>query len=76
MLVHVLVQTGVEVLPPLEQHRVADELEPRGENQTRVVELLLQLLGADVLCVPDLVLVDIEVNVGLNEENIVDCASC
>lgn len=59
LLVHVLLQARVEALPPVEEHRVADELEPRGENQLGIVELLLQALRGNVLCVPDLVLVDI-----------------
>lgn len=34
----VLVQTLVKVLPPLEQHAVADELEPWSEGQGVVLE--------------------------------------
>jgi hypothetical protein len=76
LLVHVLVQARVEALPPVEEHRVADELEPRGENQVGIVELLLQALRGNVLCVPDLVLVDVKVDIGLDEEDVVNCASC
>jgi hypothetical protein len=72
LLVQVLVQARVEVLPPLKQHRVADELEPGSEDQAGVFELLLELLWADILGVPDLVLVDVEVDIGLDEQNIVD----
>lgn len=72
LLVQVLVQTRIEVLPPLKQHRVADELEPGSEDQAGVVELLLELLWADILSIPDLVLVDIEVDIGLDEQDIVD----
>ena len=61
------------MLPPLEQHRFADELEPRRELELRVLEQGLQLLGRDVFRVLNLVLVDVEVNVGLDEEDVVDC---
>ena len=73
LLVQVLVEARVKVLPPLEEHRVANELEPRSEEQAGVVELLLELLGSDVLGISDLVLVDIEINVGLDKENVVNC---
>ena len=63
------------MLPPLEEHRVADELEPRRELERRVLELLLELLGRDVLRVPDLVGVDVQVDVRLDEQDVVDYAS-
>lgn len=59
--------------PPLEQHRVADELEPRGELEVGLLEHLLQLIGGDVAGVADLVGVDLEVDVGLDEKDVVDC---
>lgn len=73
LLVHKLLEAGVEVGPPLKQHGVADELEPRGELQARVVELLLELFGRNVLGSLDLVGAGVEVNVGLDEEDVVDC---
>lgn len=42
----VLVQSrGAQVAPPLEQHRVADQLEPRRKLQSWLLEHLLQLIG-------------------------------
>jgi hypothetical protein len=76
LLVQVGVQAVVELLPPLEEHRVADELEPGGELEAGVLEQLLQLVGSDVLSVTDLVGGGVEVDVGLDEENVVDCARC
>lgn len=72
LLVHVLIQAGIEVLPPLKEHGVANELEPRCENQAGVVELLLELLRSDVLCISDLVPVNVEIDVGLDEEDVVN----
>jgi hypothetical protein len=72
LLVEVLVQTSVKVLPPLEEHRVADELEPGGELETGVLEQLLQVVGGDVLCGLDLVGADVEVDVGLDEQDVVN----
>lgn len=60
------------MLPPLEKHRVADELEPGRELQARVLELLLQLFSRHILCGAHLVLVGIQVDVGLDEEDVVD----
>lgn len=58
--------------PPLEEHRVANELEPGREFEARVLEHLLQLLRRDVLCGLHLVLVGVDVDVGLDEEDVVD----
>jgi hypothetical protein len=72
LLVQVLAKTRVKVLPPLKEHRVTDELEPRSENQAWVIELLLEALGSDVLGISDLVLVDVKVDVSLDKENVVN----
>jgi hypothetical protein len=68
----VLVEARIKVLPPLEQHGLADQLEPGRELQARILEERLQLPGRHILCRLDLVLVDVEINVGLDEEDIVD----
>ena len=60
--------------PPLEQHRVADELEPRRELQARLLEHLLQLVGRHVSRIADFVEVHVEIDIGLDEEDIVDCS--
>lgn len=73
LLVKVLVEAGVKVSPPLKQHRVADELEPRGELELGVLELGLELLGGDVLGGLDLIRVDLEIDIRLDEEDVVNC---
>ena len=73
LLVHVLVEAAVQALPPLEEHRVADELEPRGELQRRVVKELLELLGRDVLCGLNLVGAGVKVDIRLDKEDVVNC---
>ena len=60
------------MLPPLEKHGLADELEPRGELQRRILKHLLELIGRHVLGGLDFVLVDVEVDVGLDEEDVID----
>lgn len=71
-LVHKLLEAVVEVSPPVKEERVADELEPGGELEARVVKQSLELVGADILGSLDLVGAGVEVDVGLDEENVVD----
>ena len=68
----VLIQTVVEVFPPLEESALADELEPGGESEGIVFEHGLELRLGDVFGGLDFVGVGVEVNVGLDEEDIVD----
>jgi hypothetical protein len=58
--------------PPLKEHRVADKLKPWGELEVRIGELLLQNLRRNVLRRLHLVPVDVEVDMGLDEEDVVD----
>ena len=67
-----LFQPCVEVLPPVKQHRVADELEPGRELESGIVEQRLELVGRDVFSILNLVLVDCETDVGLDEEDIIN----
>lgn len=60
------------MVPPLKEHRVADELEPRRELEAGILELLLELLGRDVLGRLDLVRAGRQVDIGLDEENVVN----
>lgn len=57
--------------PPLEQHRVADQLEPGGELETRLLEHGLQLISRDVLGVPHLVRAGLQVDISLDEKDVV-----
>lgn len=72
LLVLVLLQARIEMVPPLKEHRVADELEPRRELEAGVLKLLLELLGRDVLGRLDLVRAGRQVYIGLDEENVVN----
>lgn len=72
LLIQVLVETSVEVLPPLKEHGVANKLEPGCELELGVFEQLLELLGADVLRGLDFVGVGIDIDVGLDEEDVVN----
>lgn len=68
----ILVQgRSAQVTPPLEQHRVANQLKPRGELQAGLLKHCLQLVGGDIAGIPDFVQVGIQVNICLNEENVV-----
>lgn len=57
--------------PPLEQHRVADELEPRCEFQARLFKHGLQLVGGNIAGIPDFVQVGVQVDVCLDEKDVV-----
>lgn len=70
----VLVQSrGAQVAPPFKQHRVANELEPRRELQTGLLEHRLQVLGRHEPGVADFIHVGIQIDICLDEEDIVDC---
>jgi hypothetical protein len=62
------------MLPPREQHGLAYQLEPWGELQRGILKLLLERIGGDVLSGLHLVLVRREIHIGLDEENVVNCA--
>lgn len=59
--------------PPLKEHRVADQLEPGREFEAWVFEFLFQVVRSDILCGLYLVLVRVQINVGLDKEDVVDC---
>lgn len=63
---------GAKALPPLEQHRVAHELEPGGELVVGVLEQVLELFGGNVFRVADFIRAHVEVNVGLDEKDVVN----
>lgn len=71
-LVLILLKTCVKMRPPLKEQGVADELEPRCKKQACVVEHGLELVGGDVLDVTSLIDVWLEVDIGLDEEDIVN----
>lgn len=60
------------MLPPLKQQGVANKLEPWGELQSRVLEHLLQSVRGNIRRVLDFVQVGLKINIGFNEEDIID----
>jgi hypothetical protein len=72
LLVHVLLQAFVQVLPPFKQQRMADEFEPRGKLEGSIVEHQLQSIGSHVSSIADFVQIRLKINVGFDEENIID----
>lgn len=72
LLVGKFVQPRIKVLPPLEEHRVADKLEPGRELETGVLKQTLEFLGRDILRCLDFVGVNVKIDAGLDEENVVN----
>lgn len=74
LLVQILIQTRVEVLPPVEEEWFADELEPWCENQVAIAEHYFQLLCWDVLGISDFVGAGVEGDFcgWLDEEDVVN----
>lgn len=68
----VLVEALVEASPPLKQHALANELEPRREQQRVVLEHGFELVFGDVLGGLYFVGVFFEIDVGLDKEDVID----
>lgn len=60
------------MVPPFVQHALADQFEPRRELQRLVLEHGLQVVLRDVTRISDFVGVDIKIDVGFYEEDVVD----
>jgi hypothetical protein len=58
--------------PPLEEHRVTDKFEPRCEFEIGLSEHLLEFVGGNVFSIANLVRVGIDIDIGLDEENVVN----
>lgn len=67
LLIHVLLEALIQVFPPFEEQRMADEFEPRGKLKRRIVEHRLQSIGSNILGVSDFVQVRLEVDIGFDE---------
>lgn len=65
----------IHILPPLKQHRIANELEPRSKAQAFILKHCLELVSSDIFVSLDLVRVDVEVDFCLDEEDIIDYRS-
>ena len=72
MLVNVPLEPRIKALPPLEEHGLADELEPGREFERRVLKKLAQLVGAHVFRVAGLIGIGHNIDLGLDEENVVN----
>jgi hypothetical protein len=70
----VLLKTRVQVVPPLVEHALADQLEPGGELERLVLEHGLEVLLRDESRIADFVGVDIQVNVSLDKQDVVNYA--
>jgi hypothetical protein len=68
----ILLQARIKMLPPLEKHRLTDQLEPRRKDEFWVLEHDLQFVGSHVAAVFDFIGVDICIDVGLDEEDVVN----
>jgi hypothetical protein len=63
------------VVPPLVQHAFANELEPWCEFKRRILEHVPEVFLGDKSRITSFVWVNVEINVGLDEEDIVDYES-
>lgn len=68
----VLVEALVEAAPPLKEHALANKLEPRREQQRVVLEHGFELVFGDVLGGLYFVGVLFEIDVGLDEEDVIN----
>ena len=60
------------MLPPLEQHRVTDELKPGCEHELWVAKHFAEVISRGIAGGLDLTKIGFDVDVGFNEQNIVD----
>lgn len=63
------------MLPPLEQQRITNEFEPGRKLQVGIIEHRLQPLSGNVSGISDFVQVGFEVDIGLNEEDVINWTS-
>lgn len=64
--------SSAKVAPPFEKHRVANKLEPRREFEGRVGKHALEFIWRHVLGILDFIRVGVDVDIGLDEQNVVD----
>jgi len=62
----------VKASPPLKEHALTDELEPRREQERVVLEHGFELVFGDVLGGLDFIGVLFEINVGLDEKDVIN----
>lgn len=60
------------MVPPFVKHALANELEPRRELEGGVFEHGLEVLLANVTRVTRFVGVDVQINVGLDKQDVID----
>ena len=70
---NVLFQPTIQVFPPLKQHRIANQLEPRSKLVLWIIKHLAEVVGGGIASRLDLVQIGLKVDVGLDEQNVVDC---
>lgn len=72
LLIRELVERIVQVLPPFEEQRVADEFEPGRKFQGRIIEHLAQLLWCHVARGLHFIGIVCMIDIGLDEKNVID----
>lgn len=60
------------MVPPFEEHALADELEPWRELQRFILEHSLEVLLRDPARISYFIRVDVEINIGLDEQDVVN----
>ena len=72
-LVRILVQTIIQIVPPFEQHGIANQLKPWREFKAAILEHCPQLFLRDVSRILDFIRVWVVVDIGFDHENVVNC---
>lgn len=62
------------MLPPFKEHGIANKLKPWCKLQFLVLKHALELVLSNIFVVLHLILVDMQVYVGFDEEDVVDCS--
>ena len=71
--IRVFIEASIKVIPPLEQHRVTDQLEPRSEPEAVVLEHGLEAVLRHILRILNLIRIGFVVDIRFDDEYIVDC---
>ena len=61
-----------QAAPPFEQHRIADQLEPRGELETGLGKHLSKFVRRDISSILDFSRVRFQINVSFDKNNVVN----
>lgn len=73
LLAHICLQAIIEVVPPFVKHALADQFEPRCKLQRLVLKHGLEIVLGDIARVAHFIGVDVQVDIGLDEEDVINC---